>query len=866
MKRVGLLFLLPATAFAQGFGGDYYQGGSCAALPTTLVISRIDPSIDFQPSNWAWPGGGSPGAMVGRWSGVYTAPQNGDYVFQLIHDNSASLWVDGTLEVTGNRGDLMFVHSGTVTLTAGPHVLEVCYANTTGLAQGLQLNYRSPDAVELTPLPSSMVRPDVVPSPSSGFINFDDLDTEMVLGTQLRAQGVTFDVTPVDTSGFYRSRPHVEVPVNGTASAPKLLRNGSWDALEGQEWSNGIPLTIRFTRPMSYVSFSVGTDQRPLDPRPRGVLSAYDSTGSLVASNLLPQVTNTTTAQMRVLRGAADIAFVTLDFGDDIHDERIDSLHFEAFHAATILPDLTAPAIEFVGLVDGQDLLTSNVAPITIRVRENTGSVTTASVRANGVTFPLQPEASTASGCVAPRCTQFTGSVRLANGRQTLTAFATDASSNTGMASLSVNFSSRTLILVTDQAGAAVADAEVWINRRLHPARTDTNGRLTLFPPLATGTRLVARKRVHEQNTYRANHGAGSTQNWNYRVYKTSVKINNDGSQRIHSIADPSQPQRLQVLSDNVLIGAHLTVSLGFDASTVHYNLVKGKIDQMSDTLYNATDGQLFIEQVELMDHARDWDWVDLQVFASNSLRAFVSWPLGNFLGENLFARSRMHLPWTESGLTFAHEFGHYGIELFDEYEDAHPDTHCTRRAVRPVEDAGVFAGGQAGSSCMMDDQGRSQKLCSGHAVNPHVTGTPQGDEPCFSRFARRFAQSGLTLKTPDSRGAIPAVAILRPVDDWLPRYTITGNSDEARLCPQPVTVRLPVGGVPVYLSSPRGFTRQGLTDATGDIKLIGAHEGDTIHANFSPERGWDDQTHLERPTYTVVFMQGRVSREQCFP
>ncbi|HEX5715140.1 MAG TPA: PA14 domain-containing protein [Thermoanaerobaculia bacterium] len=867
MKRVYLLFLLPATAFAQGFGGDYYRGWNCNTLPASIVMSRIDSSIDFQESSWDWPDGGAPGAMVGRWSGVYTAPQAGEYVFQLLHDDSASLSIDGAIEVAGyGSGGSMRSDSGTVTLTAGPHVLEVCYANVSGTAQRLQLTYRPPDAAAFALLSGAAVRADVAPSPGSGFINFDDIDAGVVLGTQLGDRGVTFDVTPVGSSGFYRSRPRVEVPVHGTASVPKLLRNGSRDALEGQDWSSGIPLTIRFNRPMSYVSVSVGTDQRPLDPRPRGVLSAYDSTGRLVGSNLLSQVTNTTTAPMRVLRGTADIAFVTLDFGDDFHDERIDSLRFEAFRATTIPPDLTAPAIEFVDLVDGQDLFAPSFAPITIRVRENTGSVTTASVQANGAAFPLYREASTALGCVAPRCSQWTGSVRLVNGRQTITAFAADAASNTGTASLNVNFSSGTLILVSDHGGRAVADAELWVNRRLHPTRTGSAGQLTIFPPLAAGTQLVARKRVHEQNTYRDNHDAGSTQNWNYRVYMTSVTINNDGSQSIHSIVDPSLPQRLQVVKSNVLIGAHLTVSLGFDANTANYNLVKEKIDQMSDALYNATDGQLFIEQVELMDHARDWDWVDLQIFASNSLRAFVSWPVGNFLGENLFSRSRMHLPWTEPGLAFAHEFGHYGLELFDEYQDDHPDTRCTRRAVGSVEDAGVFAGGQPGSSCLMDDHLASPKLCSGHAANPHVHGTPQGDEPCFSRFARRFAQSGLILRTPDSRGAIPAATILRPVDGWRPRYTIIGNSDEARLCPQPVTVRLPRGRVPVYLSSSSGFIRQGLTDAMGDITLVGAHEGDTIHANFSAESGEDFHTHLDRPSYTVVFMQGRISREQCFP
>jgi len=109
------------AAAASGLTARYYNDPSSGGGKfTTLVLTRVDPTVNF-----TW-GSGGPGAGVTinnfsvRWTGSVQAPVSGTYRFVTVSDDGVRLWVNGQ-QVINNWTD----HSATtntsaaITLTAG---------------------------------------------------------------------------------------------------------------------------------------------------------------------------------------------------------------------------------------------------------------------------------------------------------------------------------------------------------------------------------------------------------------------------------------------------------------------------------------------------------------------------------------------------------------------------------------------------------------------------------------------------------------------------------------------------------------------------------------------------------------------------
>src|SRR5881628_2869430 len=90
-----------APAAGQGIGltGQYYNDPGTGAHFVTLVLTRTDPTVNF---DWA---SGSPGTGVQidnfsvRWTGQVLTPVTGSYTFQTISDDGVRLWVNGQLVI-----------------------------------------------------------------------------------------------------------------------------------------------------------------------------------------------------------------------------------------------------------------------------------------------------------------------------------------------------------------------------------------------------------------------------------------------------------------------------------------------------------------------------------------------------------------------------------------------------------------------------------------------------------------------------------------------------------------------------------------------------------------------------------------------
>ncbi len=419
-----------------------------------------------------------------------------------------------------------------------------------------------------------------------------------------------------------------------------------------------------------------------------------------------------------------------------------------------------------------------------------------------------------------------------------------------------------TRIHVADQGDVSQSGADVYVNGR-RVGVTDDAGLVRLLP-LANGDQIIARKQIFESSTYRNNHRQGGTQNWNYRVYLTTMTVNNDGTLSPFVVSNPAINQELRLNRSNTLIGVHILAALEWDASQTELNLFRSQLGQMSQFLYDATDGQFFVERADLVDDAAYWDDADIRIFADLDVRPNVNLRRGGFRHGGLGTWMNLRRPpgtttdsWSYFG-TFAHEFGHYGFDLGDEYADNDNTVFCTMNHNSMTSE---YRGGQPKSSCMMFYQFDAGKLCSNRAENPHRRGTRQGDESCWSHLVSEYRDTmsfpRWNIQTPDTRGAIVGGLPNMP-EAWTPVVNVENRTRgydphplarRTTLC-QPFTVTVanrdtgaPMDGQGVWLHTSYG---QNILEGTtggyesgggrvsfgeGMIPITGVHVGDRITA-----------------------------------
>lgn len=383
-------------------------------------------------------------------------------------------------------------------------------------------------------------------------------------------------------------------------------------------------------------------------------------------------------------------------------------------------------------------------------------------------------------------------------------------------------------VTIIDAAGRNLNEAEVFVNGAL-VGRTGSTG---LDTPLVRGNSITGRVRVHQGQSPRRN-------DWNYRVYTTTSPVNNDGTVPGSLVGLPEVDQRIAVSPRSALFGLHLTASVEWDASDAELQEIRAKLQDASQFLYNATDGQFYIEQVELKDNSVGFDDADVQILTDWSLRANVP-RCGAFLIGGVYY-GNVHQSRSNPATTYAHEFGHYCLDLYDEYQDEHPEVLCTAMA---NTDGAIYGKWMPSTSCMMFNQGVASKICSAHRLNPHRTGTRQGDQDCWSHIAEVYRPQGSippsawVIQTPNTRGFI--VPPLPPLPaGWQTRFTTTNATVRDRIQPQRFRL-VALDGTPLAKIIVTSHTLdgrslvQGETAADGTLTMTGLHIGDRITASLA--------------------------------
>jgi|GEM_PF-5667177 len=425
----------------------------------------------------------------------------------------------------------------------------------------------------------------------------------------------------------------------------------------------------------------------------------------------------------------------------------------------------------------------------------------------------------------------------------------------------------QTMVTVVNDDGDTVAGAEIFW-RGLKRGVTDEEGRF-FIKDVKAGDQLATRLLMHENRTPRQNHEALSTRNWNYRVYTTSVPIEHDSNGddvtiSLHEVTDPNDIQELRISKNNTQVGVNLVVSFEWDATTEELIYYRDRLFETSELLYNASDGQFLIEHLVIADNKIFWNDADYRIYASNDTPSETA--------EDAFLESGYYMsmnPWDALNPgALMHELAHYVFNVGDE---ANGTAGCTHEGVNGH--GTVFSPGHPKEACVARGdaaQFRSLKICSAHPDNPHVTGTGQGDEDCWTTISKRFNTSpAWKIHTPVTRNAIPGrlpdsgVPIARlttrepwdvqaasfiPLFGWKPQWHFDDAWREGELPDFKVRVKYygaSENGVHVFIKDPTGRSisqgrtrwialeyRNGLRQLHGEIIVRGAHTGDVVTAS----------------------------------
>jgi hypothetical protein len=387
--------------------------------------------------------------------------------------------------------------------------------------------------------------------------------------------------------------------------------------------------------------------------------------------------------------------------------------------------------------------------------------------------------------------------------------------------------------------------ADIYVNGEFR-GQTEFNG--TRIIDLKAGDKLVARRRIRESSHYKGNHNWNANQNWNYRVYITSATVNGNGVVSTHTVNNPGFTQNLQLRRQNTLVGLNWVTSCEWDTTFAEREDMRQRMRDASAYLYNATDGQFFIEQVRLTDRAINWANADATVVTNFSLREFVKPYGGGFLQLKKNTLSYMNMCRRSIPETYIHEFGHYGLALPDEYKDDVAEVICTEKL---DTNSAAFGRDKPGASCMMYYHKDARKICSAVGANPHNWDV--NDKDCWTRIVENYADpqpfARYAFRTPATRGVVPGTTAL-PVADWSPIIQ-TVNSDLPNLVhpielntngivlgnPSPGSFATPAKRVVYSLEIATGrLLRQGNVwfnsskPSDNRLKLAGLHVGDRIY------------------------------------
>jgi hypothetical protein len=378
-------------------------------------------------------------------------------------------------------------------------------------------------------------------------------------------------------------------------------------------------------------------------------------------------------------------------------------------------------------------------------------------------------------------------------------------------------------VRVVDAQGKAVGGAEVWADDE-ECGLSDSQGMVHGY--FAAGTRLTARKVVEVFASTKGQHKWDLGYDWAYRVYITSVPIQPDGTPVVYELPASTAAVTLEVSPDNALFGFNVVATPWWDATDDELAVLEANLREASRYFYDATDGQMFFEHILLIDNAEAVDEADIRFALDLNYRA---WAEINGIHNPAY---HIYLERYDVGSTMIHEWGHYGLDLNDEYIDVNGIEgagKCTaKRDILPLDE----------SSSIMDQQTKTTEFCSPLAANPHEHNTQQQENrhmSCWEWIVQGYddAKGRWRIWMPSDVGQIRPGPTDLAVPGWMSVEVI--RADTGVCAPTDMTFvdtkGKAIANPVVWLYQASGFVplEEGTGDFWGSLLVSGIHDGDAL-------------------------------------
>lgn len=417
-------------------------------------------------------------------------------------------------------------------------------------------------------------------------------------------------------------------------------------------------------------------------------------------------------------------------------------------------------------------------------------------------------------------------------------------------------------IKVVDAAGVPLAGSQIYRNGTLIGV-TDARG-LHLPTTLAAADRLAVLAPVYEFTGSREEHATldAPARQWAYQVYLTNWNAAAVETPTIDGVTDPTQAQLLRVKPAAPLILFNLVVSVEWQATPAYLATIKAAMQQASAYLYDITDGQMAFGQVTIYDGGRAWANADLQISAKNNARPYAYIGGLRATDRSYVLRVGRHWDGNTSAIgewdapngyrTLIHEFGHYGLSLYDEYFGYAFDingnltgeinTYCIGPENQLPTNRDRYAS-------VMDYQYNTSELSAQGVAGLWAAGCTETrhwhlyHESTWETLAKKYADQATPPRwqiiTPLARGAmlngpaqlpdfLPAwpLVLTQPLTAPLPSqiYTVTVSNGATVQPRMRVVLYSKLGGRVTAID-------QGVTDAEGQLVVYGGAPGDSIQA-----------------------------------
>jgi parallel beta-helix repeat protein len=337
-----------------------------------------------------------------------------------------------------------------------------------------------------------------------------------------------------------------------------------------------------------------------------------------------------------------------------------------------------------------------------------------------------------------------------------------------------------------------------------------------------------------------------------YEVRVDNLYVDNDGGLHPDTLAASTSDTTRTILGHTSL-AFNLVVSIEWAASDDYVDGLQLAFINANNFLYDVTNGQALLGKVAIYDDKRHWEEADIQIHASNtqwpeasqaSIRddiGHLHMPPKHFGGDRddnvrgMYQEEPLNPNTPGTFKTIVHELGHYAFGFLDEYQNS------DEMLVHPFTNFG-FMDDQRGSDVMASEM--SAFITTGYTDTQHFQKLGQTCWDLFREvFRGTYGDVRAEIHTPKRRGLNPGdviegpnASLARPdlsVGEMMEFAVHTSSSSDGRvayLVTDEATNR-PVPGARVAIEK-QGTNRwiaQGKTTPRGEIRLIGAEEGDKL-------------------------------------